>query len=71
MIVRACDRSVEWGYKRIQFYSGMALGVDTGAVEIILGLKDKYPIEINLTAAVHCINQDAKWNNLDNFNTSL
>lgn len=73
MIVRACVReatpqeyrSVEWGYKRIQFYSGMALGVDTAAVEIILGLKDKYPIEINLTAAVHCINQDAKWNNLD------
>jgi uncharacterized phage-like protein YoqJ len=65
MIVRACDRSVEWGYKRIQFYSGMALGVDSAAVEIVLGLKDKYPIEINLTAAVHCINQDAKWNNLD------
>ncbi|MBD2597439.1 DUF1273 family protein [Nostoc spongiaeforme FACHB-130] len=65
MIVRACDRALEWGYKRIQFYSGMALGVDTAAVEIILGLKDKYPIEINLTAAVHCINQDVKWNNLD------
>lgn len=35
MIVRVCDRFVEWGYKRIQFYLGVALGVDTAAVEII------------------------------------
>ncbi|MBD2497526.1 hypothetical protein H6G75_24885 [Nostoc sp. FACHB-280] len=46
----------------------MALGVDNAAVEIVLGLKEKYSIEINLTATVHCINQDAKWNNLDRQN---
>ncbi|WP_139253593.1 DUF1273 domain-containing protein [Hydrococcus rivularis] len=46
MIVRTCDRALEWGYKRIQFYSGMALGVDTAAAEIVLGLKEKYSIEI-------------------------
>ena len=65
MIVRACNRAFEWGYKRIQFYSGMALGVDTAATEIVLGLKGKYPIEINLTAAVPCTNLELAWNKSD------
>lgn len=41
------------------------LGVDTAATEIVLGLKGKYPIEINLTAAVPCTNLELAWNKSD------
>ena len=42
------------------FITGMALGVDTYAAEIVLKLKRKYK-DIILEAAVPCENQDLKW----------
>ena len=43
------------------FYSGMALGVDTWAAEAVLELRGKYP-SIKLHCVLPCKNQDAKWN---------
>lgn len=42
------------------FISGMAIGVDMYAAEIVLELKEKYP-NISLEAAIPCENQSAKW----------
>jgi uncharacterized phage-like protein YoqJ len=42
------------------FISGMALGVDTWAAEIVLELKKMYP-DIILEAAIPCKGQDSKW----------
>lgn len=42
------------------FISGMALGVDMYAAEIVLALKRRYP-EITLEAAIPCETQAAKW----------
>lgn len=42
------------------FISGMAIGVDMYAAEIVLDLKRKYP-QITLEAAIPCENQSAKW----------
>lgn len=42
------------------FISGMAIGIDTFASEIILELKTKYP-EITLEGAIPCEEQSAKW----------
>ena len=42
------------------FISGMAIGVDMYAAEIILGLKASYP-GITLESAIPCENQAAKW----------
>lgn len=48
-------------HKVDSFITGMALGVDTWAAEIVLGLKDIYP-DIKLFAAVPCPEQTRKWN---------
>ena len=44
-----------------KFISGMALGTDMWASEIVLDLKDEYP-DITLEAAVPCRNQASSWN---------
>ncbi|WP_017314073.1 A1S_2505 family phage non-structural protein [Mastigocladopsis repens] len=61
LVNRICERAVEWKYQRVEFYSGMALGVDTAVAEIVLEQKNNPNIEVILTAAVPCTNQDAKW----------
>ena len=43
-----------------KFISGMAVGVDLWAVELVLELKEKYP-NITLEAAVPCRTQAARW----------
>lgn len=43
------------------FLSGMALGTDMFAAEIVLGLKEKFR-EITLTAVLPCRTQAARWN---------
>lgn len=42
------------------FITGMAIGVDMYAAEIVLGLKANYP-GITLESAIPCENQAAKW----------
>jgi len=42
------------------FITGMALGVDQWAAQIVLKLKEKYP-HIKLVAAIPCKNQSKKW----------
>ena len=42
------------------FISGMAIGIDMYAAEIVLKLKETYP-NISLEAAIPCENQSAKW----------
>ena len=42
------------------FISGMAIGVDMYAAEIVLDVKKKYP-HITLESAIPCENQAAKW----------
>lgn len=42
------------------FISGMALGVDMFAAEIVLNLKEKYP-QITLECAIPCRYQSRKW----------
>ena len=44
-----------------KFISGMAIGVDMWAAEIVIDLKDDYP-NITLEAAIPCRNQTASWN---------
>lgn len=51
--------SIRNGYKH--FISGMSLGVDMLAAELVIELKQNYP-EIILECALPCINQTAKWN---------
>lgn len=46
------------------FITGMALGVDTYAAEIVLELKKKYPT-ITLEAAIPCEEQALKWRKKD------
>lgn len=46
------------------FISGMALGIDTYAAEIVLDLKQKYP-EITLEVALPCETQARYWNEED------
>lgn len=46
------------------FISGVALGVDTYAANIVLNLKTQYP-DITLECAIPCENQAAKWNERD------
>lgn len=43
------------------FISGMALGTDIYAAEIVIKLKQKYP-DITLEGAIPCENQTEKWN---------
>ncbi len=44
-----------------EFYSGMALGVDTYAAEAVLRARERFP-EISLIAVVPCSDQDKLWN---------
>lgn len=46
------------------FISGVALGVDTYAANIVLNLKTRYP-DITLECAIPCENQAEKWNERD------
>ena len=67
-----CDMCVEYknklketiecliSYGFYNFISGMALGVDMYATEIVLTLRKKYK-NIKLTCYVPCLNQDVKW----------
>lgn len=66
LINYAIKRALEWGHDAIHFITGMALGVDTAACEYVLAQKSKgHPIKIFLTAAVPCLNQNAKWRQED------
>ena len=46
------------------FISGMAIGVDTYAAEIVLEMKKKYP-NIKLEAVIPCETQAVKWSEKD------
>ena len=46
------------------FISGMAIGIDTYAAEIVLELKAKYP-QITLEAGIPCETQAVKWKEAD------
>lgn len=48
----------------LQFYSGMALGVDIWCAQAVLELKRLRP-EITLTAVIPCPEQDEKWSAAD------
>ena len=50
-------------YGITHFISGMAIGVDLDFAEIVLKLKDKYPI--TLECAIPCPNQTLKWSDAD------
>ena len=50
-------------YGITNFISGMAIGVDLDFAEIVLKLRNKYPI--TLQCAIPCPNQTLKWNSLD------
>lgn len=50
--------TIKVGYTH--FISGMAMGLDLIAAEIIIGLKDRYP-NITLECALPCKNQTYKW----------
>lgn len=52
-------------YGITNFISGMAIGVDMDFAEIILKLRNQYPIA--LECAIPCPNQTLKWNDKDNF----
>lgn len=52
-------KSIVNGYT--YFISGMAIGIDMIAAEIVLELKATYP-DIILECALPCLNQTAKWN---------
>jgi hypothetical protein len=67
LIHRAIARGIEWGHDSINFISGMALGVDTAACQFVLDQKSKgHHIDIIMTAAVPCLDQDNKCNYLIN-----
>ncbi len=50
-------------YGIINFISGMALGVDLDFAEIVLKLRNKYPV--SLECAIPCPDQTSKWNDKD------
>lgn len=55
-------KAIDEGYRN--FITGMALGVDTWAAEIVLEIKNLYEPwgdNINLYAAIPHLNQEAKW----------
>lgn len=51
-------------YGVTSFVSGMAIGTDTYAAEIVLEMKKKYP-DIKLEAAIPCESQAVKWREKD------
>ena len=56
-------KSVITQYGITNFISGMALGVDLDFAEIVLKLRNKYPI--TLECAIPCPNQTLKWKDAD------
>lgn len=58
MLFEQILRAIKLGYR--YFISGMALGVDTWAVELLLNLKNKYP-DIIIEGAIPCKDQECKW----------
>ena len=50
-------------YGITNFISGMAIGVDLDFAEIVLKLRNEYPI--TLECAIPCPNQTLKWSNAD------
>lgn len=52
------ELAIKNGY--VNFISGMALGVDMIAAEIVLKLKKKHP-NIKLECAIPCLNQTSSW----------
>ena len=50
-------------YGITNFISGMAIGVDLDFAEVVLNLRNKYPI--TLECAIPCPNQTLKWNTAD------
>lgn len=44
-----------------RFLSGMALGTDCFAAEIVLSLRNEFP-EVSLVAVIPCATQSSKWN---------
>lgn len=57
-LIDEINKAVDLGYTN--FISGMALGIDMIAAEIILKLKKKSP-NIKLECAIPCINQYKSW----------
>lgn len=55
---KAIETAITQGYTR--FISGMAVGVDTWAAEIVLELQKEHP-QIQLEAAIPCLNQEKLW----------
>ena len=51
-------------YGADEFFSGMALGVDTWCAQAVMGLKESYP-QIKLTAVIPCRTQAERWNASD------
>lgn len=56
------EKCIKEGYTI--FVSGMALGVDSFAAEIVLEMKKLYPL-ISLEAAIPCEHQSDRWNMAD------
>lgn len=57
-LLKEVQSAIDCGY--IYFISGMALGVDMIAAEIILKLKKKHS-NIKLECAIPCLNQTSSW----------
>lgn len=57
-LIKKIKQAIEDGFN--YFISGMALGVDILAAEIVLNLKKEFPF-IKLELAIPCLNQFEKW----------
>lgn len=60
------SREIEKLYENgaVEFYSGMALGVDMWCAEAVLSLREKHP-DVRLTAVIPCRGQENRWNPAD------
>lgn len=60
------SREIEKLYENgaVEFYSGMALGVDMWCAEAVLLLREKHP-DVRLTAVIPCRGQESRWNPAD------
>lgn len=64
--LQALEQKIELAinkYSITNFISGMALGVDLDFAEIVLKLRNSYPV--TLECAIPCPNQTLKWNEKD------
>ena len=57
-LTEVVENAIKAGY--IHFISGLALGVDMIAADIVLSLKKKYK-NVTLTCAIPCIGQESPW----------